>query len=49
MCPNTQLTIGTEVFDAARPSGSVTLMGASSTGCDSIVNVTLNYPNNTAL
>ncbi len=46
MCPGDSLIVGTEVFKQSRLSGDVTLKNASSTGCDSIVHVSLNYPNN---
>lgn len=40
---NESVTIGNEIFDFSRPSGSVLLTAASSNGCDSTVNVLLSF------
>jgi gliding motility-associated-like protein len=45
MCPGQNVTVGSEVFDESRLTGDVTL--TSSTNCDSIVHVSLTYPDNT--
>lgn len=43
-CDQTKtVTIGTETFSFAKPTGSTTLLGASVNGCDSIVMVNLKY------
>lgn len=41
--PEYQFTLGGQTFDRGNPNGSVTLMGASASGCDSIVNVALAF------
>ena len=41
LCANEQLTIGAEIFNRNRPSGSVILTSAN--GCDSTINVNLNF------
>jgi gliding motility-associated-like protein/CSLREA domain-containing protein len=46
MCPGQTVVVGGQVFDQNKLKGDVTLPGASSTGCDSLVHVNLNYPNN---
>jgi len=43
LCPGEQLIVGTETFDEQRSSGTVILSGASFHGCDSIVQVSLQY------
>ena len=43
LCPGESLTIGGQTFDAANPTGSVLLPGASSQGCDSLVQVSLSF------
>jgi gliding motility-associated-like protein/CSLREA domain-containing protein len=44
MCPGQSITIGAEVFNQSRLSGDATLKNTA--GCDSIVHVSLSYPNN---
>lgn len=41
--PNATFMIGTEVFNAARKEGTVTLQNAGASGCDSIVQVKIVY------
>lgn len=43
ICPEDSITVGTEVFHAANPTGTVILPNAASTGCDSTVNVTIDF------
>lgn len=38
-----KVTIGLQTFDASKPSGIATLLGASVNGCDSLVNVNLKF------
>lgn len=45
LCPGESFVVNGVVFDEAQPSGSVTLAGASWQGCDSIINVDLNFAN----
>ncbi|MCB9309186.1 MAG: gliding motility-associated C-terminal domain-containing protein [Lewinellaceae bacterium] len=46
LCSGSQsLTIGGQIFNLTRPSGTVTLSGASVHGCDSLVNVQLTFGN----
>jgi gliding motility-associated-like protein len=47
LCPGQSVTVGPEVFDQSRTTGDVTLPMASSTGCDSLVHVSLLFPDNT--
>lgn len=46
MCPGTDTLVEGQLFNQARPSGDVNLPGRSSTGCDSLIHVSLTYPNN---
>jgi hypothetical protein len=41
--PSYSIVIGTQKFDKARSTGQVTLSGQSANGCDSIVNVKLDF------
>lgn len=43
MCPGEELSIGNETFTILDPSGSVILPNSSANGCDSIVNIDLQY------
>ena len=43
VCPGDSIVVGTTVFDAGNPSGQVILPGAASSGCDSLVNVSLGF------
>lgn len=43
LCPGESLVVNGITFDENNPGGSVTLPGASYQGCDSIVNVNLNF------
>jgi len=43
LCPGGSLTVGGQTFTAANPTGSVLLQGASSRGCDSLVQVNLSF------
>lgn len=43
LCPGGSLTVGGQTFTAANPAGSVLLPGASSRGCDSLVQVNLSF------
>ncbi len=43
LCTGGSLNIGGTVFDAANPSGMVSLANAGANGCDSIVQVSLNF------
>lgn len=43
LCFGESLTIGGQTFNAANPAGTVVLDNASITGCDSIVNVALQF------
>ncbi|WP_367388003.1 gliding motility-associated C-terminal domain-containing protein [Lewinella sp. LCG006] len=43
LCPGDSLVINGVVFNAAAPSGEVLFVGGSSAGCDSLVQVALNY------
>jgi gliding motility-associated-like protein len=45
LCPGESFVVNGVVFDEAQPSGSVTLAGASWQGCDSIINVDLDFIN----
>ncbi|MEP7197961.1 MAG: gliding motility-associated C-terminal domain-containing protein [Saprospiraceae bacterium] len=47
LCTGQSITIGTELFDQSRLTGDAKLPGGSSTGCDSIIHVSLSYPNTT--
>ena len=43
LCTGEQYTLGNQVFDAANPSGQVLLPSASTAGCDSLVQVNINF------
>lgn len=43
LCPGDSLVIGDEVFNEQRPMGQALLNGLASNGCDSIVDVNLQY------
>ncbi|MCC6725537.1 MAG: gliding motility-associated C-terminal domain-containing protein, partial [Saprospiraceae bacterium] len=43
LCTGGSFSIGGTVFDAANPSGTVTLANAGANGCDSIVQVSLSF------
>ncbi|MEL6864041.1 MAG: gliding motility-associated C-terminal domain-containing protein [Bacteroidota bacterium] len=43
LCPGGSFSLGGQVFDEAHPSGSVTLANGSVSGCDSVVQVDLNF------
>ncbi len=43
LCPGGSIDIGGVIFDAMNPSGPATLPNASYQGCDSIVNVTIDF------
>ncbi|MCB9307496.1 MAG: CotH kinase family protein [Lewinellaceae bacterium] len=45
LCPGETYLVGSETFDAQNPSGQVNLGGIAASGCDSIVNVSLQYLN----
>ena len=47
MCPGRDTIVGGTLFNQANPLGDVTLKNGSSTGCDSLIHVNLNYPDNT--
>lgn len=43
LCAGQSITVGATVFNQGNPAGSVTLTGGSSSGCDSVVNVSLSF------
>jgi gliding motility-associated-like protein len=43
LCSGSSLTVGTEVFNELRPTGTTTLLGAAQGGCDSVVTVNLSF------
>ncbi|MDX1939363.1 MAG: gliding motility-associated C-terminal domain-containing protein [Saprospiraceae bacterium] len=43
LCEDESVTINGTVYDQSNPSGTEILVGASVNGCDSIVNITLNF------
>ncbi len=43
LCPGETYLVGTEIFNQANPSGQVILANAGANGCDSIINVSLQY------
>jgi gliding motility-associated-like protein len=43
LCPGDSIEVGDSTFTEAHPIGMVRLPGAASNGCDSVVNVSLNY------
>jgi len=43
LCEGGSLTVNGTLYDQANPTGTETLAGASANGCDSIVNVNLNF------
>jgi subtilisin-like proprotein convertase family protein len=43
ICPGETIQVGGTLFSQANPSGSVTLAGASSFGCDSLINVSISF------
>lgn len=45
LCQNASLTIGGELFDRNRPTGTIRLENASQSGCDSIINVDISFQN----
>ena len=45
LCPGETFLVGSTTFDAQNPSGQVTLPGLAAGGCDSIVNVSLQFLN----
>ncbi|MDQ3141478.1 MAG: gliding motility-associated C-terminal domain-containing protein [Bacteroidota bacterium] len=45
LCPGQNVRVGTKVFDVSFTADTVILRGASSTGCDSIINVSISFAN----
>ena len=43
LCPGETLLVGSETFDVQNPGGQVILSNMATSGCDSIVNVSLNF------
>lgn len=43
LCSGESIDIQGEIFDESNPSGSVLISGASSQGCDSLVNISLSF------
>ena len=45
LCPDDEIIINGEVFNSNRPSGEQVIPGGSTNGCDSVVQVELNFAN----
>ncbi|WP_170110469.1 T9SS type B sorting domain-containing protein [Flavilitoribacter nigricans] len=43
LCPNESVVINGQTYDINRPTGTEVLIGANEFGCDSTVNITLNF------
>ena len=43
LCPGESITVNGVIYDETNPTGTETLVGASTTGCDSIVMIDLTY------
>ena len=45
LCPGESINVGGSIFDETTPTGTVTLPGAAVNGCDSIIDVTIDFFN----